>query len=443
MGKSMKNKFLVLAVVLTLVTSLVIAGCVPAPTPVTPPVTPPPVTPPVTPPVEPVEPPEPLVIGASLAMTGLYAMYMADIVSIMPVYADYINAQGGIHGRPVEFIMYDNESTVELAATQTAKLIEEDECHVVISSLFTTIIWPQYEAAKGTGVPFIIMVGGPEPPEFYIPGSNIFGVHHPYDYFGHATAVYMFEDLGCTKFAYLSTDDASGEEDLAWMLESAEELGIEVAIIEYCGPDAIDVTAQLTRIKAKVDAGEADALQLAGSGIVVGPMWKGIKLLGLDEQIPVACATGMVAIETIGLVTGYELETLIMPMMPMQAGGLPVLSADHPLMVEVDEMWAVWSDKFGETRGTREEFGMGWACFGWDTMEMAVEGLKQADPDLLLEDLATAREAVRWSLENEMDYMTSWGWRTTSPTDHIGIPKAVFCLITIKNDQFELLKLLE
>jgi hypothetical protein len=76
-------------------------------------------------------------------------------------------------------------------------------------------------------------------------------------------------------------------------------------------------------------------------------------------------------------------------------------------------------------------------------MEMAVEGLKQADPNLLLEDLATAREATRWSMENEMDYMTSWGWRTTSPTDHIGIPKSVPALITIKNDAFELLKLFD
>lgn len=435
MGKLMKSKLFVLAVALTLVASLGIAGCLPAPAPE--PAAPEPVAPvePVEP-VEPPPPPEPLVIGTSMGLTGWMAVVMVDMGDFMRIYADKVNKEGGIHGRPIEFIVYDNESTTELAVTQTRKLVEEDEALIVLSELWSGTTWAQYEVVKGTGVPFIVMVGGPQPDELFIPGGNVFGNHPSYDFFAEATLRYFKEDLGLSTVAFLATSDESGEEDLEWGLEHAEKLGLEVVLVERCDPEALDVTAQLTRIKTA----NPDALQLAGSGVVVGPMFKGIKLLDLD--IPISTANGMTAPESTELMKGYEPEVLVMPMMPPQAGGIPgILPADHSIMIVLDEMWDLWSEYYGETRGTQADICFGWSWFGFDVMEIAVEGLRQAGP--LPDDLTEAREAVRYAMENKIiGFETEWGTRTYSPTDKIGLPKLCPALMTMEDGELVLLKML-
>ncbi len=421
MGKLMKSKLVVLAVSLTLVTILGIAGCLSAPTPGEP------------------APQEPLKIGFSIALTGWGAMYEEAIHDMALAHEDEVNETGGIHGRPIELIVYDNESTSELAVLHTKKFIEEDEVLVIISELFSGPAWAQIEVAKDAGVPFIIQVGGPEPEELFIPGTYIFGNHPPYDYFAESTITYLVEDLGLTEIAFLATSDESGEEDLVWALEALESFGIEPLIVERCDPEAIDVTAQLTRIKAE----NPEAIQLAGSGVVVGPMMKGIKLLGLD--IPIAGVTGMVSEEAFVLIEGYEPELLIMPCMPTQTGAFPgLLPADHPISITIDEMWSVWYEDYGETKGTKADMCMGWGFFGWGTMELACEALRQADPDLLLGDLATARDAVRWSMENEIiGFETTWGTRTITPTNHVGLAKQAPALLTIEDGEVVLLKLLQ
>lgn len=414
MGKLMKSKLVVLAVSLTLVTILGIAGCLPAPAPE--------------------EPEEPLVIGTSMGITGWMAVVEVDLGDFMRIYADKVNREGGIHGRPIEFIQYDNESTTELAVTQTTKLVEVDEALIVISQLWSGPTWAQYEVVKGTGVPFIVMVGGPQPDELFIPGGNVFGNHPSYDFFAEATLRYFKEDLGLSTVAFLATSDESGEEDLEWGLEHAEALGLEVVLVERCDPEAMDVTAQLTRIKAA----NPDALQLAGSGVVVGPMFKGIKLLNLD--IPISTANGMTAPESTELMKGYEPEVLVMPVMPPQAGAIPgILPEDHAIMIVLDEMWDLWYEAYGETRGTKADLCFGWSWFGWDVMEIAVEGLRQAGP--LPDDLTEAREAVRYAMENKIiGFETEWGTRTFSPTDKIGLSKLCPALMTMVDGELILLK---
>ncbi|MBA7499642.1 hypothetical protein ES704_02387 [subsurface metagenome] len=424
------------------VVAALLLGCMPGAPVTPPPVTPPPVTPPpvTPPPVEPppVEPVEPLKIGYSWSATGWGTMYEVAIYDIMLAYQDKVNEEGGIHGRPIELIVYDNESTSELAVLHAKKFIEEDEVLVIISELFSGPAWAQCEVAKGTGVPFIVMVGGPVPPEVFIPGENIFNNHLPYDYFQDATVGYFAEDLGVTRMAILATTDESGEEDLEYTLDSAEKFGIEVVIVERCDPEALDVTAQLARIKAA----DVEAIHLAGSGVIVGPMMKGIKLMGLDT-LPVAGTPGMVSREAFELVRGYEPELLVMTCTPVIANVFPgVLPPDHPIVVENDEMWDVWYEAYGDTHGTREEILFSYGFFGWDVMEIAIEGLRQAGP--LPDDLAEAREAVRWAMENKIiGLQTTSGIRNYSPTDKSGLTLLLPALITIEDGEVVLLKLLQ
>jgi ABC-type branched-subunit amino acid transport system substrate-binding protein len=82
-------------------------------------------------------------------------------------------------------------------------------------------------------------------------------------------------------------------------------------------------------------------------------------------------------------------------------------------------MWDVWSAKYGETRGAKADFLLGWAAWEFDAMNLAIEAIKQAWP--LPDDLQAARDAINNALENKIvNFEQILGTRTITPTEHIG-----------------------
>ncbi len=75
---------------------------------------------------------DPIVIGGSLSLTGFLAP-TANIHRVVgEVVADWINACGGLLGRPVEWMVLDDQSVPENAATNYERLITVDNVDLVI-----------------------------------------------------------------------------------------------------------------------------------------------------------------------------------------------------------------------------------------------------------------------------------------------------------------------
>ena len=70
---------------------------------------------------------KPIVIGGSLPLTGQFAETAKWIEKGMKYWASEINAQGGLLGRQVEFIIYDDESDAKKAVTFAEKAITVDK----------------------------------------------------------------------------------------------------------------------------------------------------------------------------------------------------------------------------------------------------------------------------------------------------------------------------
>jgi branched-chain amino acid transport system substrate-binding protein len=68
----------------------------------------------------------PIKIGASLSLTGTYAKPGSYQKEGYEVCADELNAKGGLLGRKVEFVMYDDQSSTQTAQRLYEKLITED-----------------------------------------------------------------------------------------------------------------------------------------------------------------------------------------------------------------------------------------------------------------------------------------------------------------------------
>jgi len=83
---------------------------------------------------------QPLRIGATMSLTGkLYSVQGGYGREGYLLCAKHVNAQGGVLGRPIEFVIYDDESDEKTAARLYEKLIVEDKVDAVLGPYGTAI----------------------------------------------------------------------------------------------------------------------------------------------------------------------------------------------------------------------------------------------------------------------------------------------------------------
>ena len=75
---------------------------------------------------------QPIRIGASMALTGKYALQGGYGRDGYQLCQKHLNAQGGVLGRPVEFVMRDDASDEKTAMGVYEKLVTEDSVDAVI-----------------------------------------------------------------------------------------------------------------------------------------------------------------------------------------------------------------------------------------------------------------------------------------------------------------------
>src|SRR5580698_8910205 len=78
---------------------------------------------------------DPVRIGVALSQTGNLADSAAPYFKGLDLWREQANARGGLAGRPIEFVVYDDRSDPATAARLYEKLITSDKVDFVISSL--------------------------------------------------------------------------------------------------------------------------------------------------------------------------------------------------------------------------------------------------------------------------------------------------------------------
>jgi len=73
----------------------------------------------------------PIKIGFSIALTGGLAVNGKTALLARQIWRDDINARGGILGRPVEFVFYDDQSSAAVSPGIYAKLIDVDKVDII------------------------------------------------------------------------------------------------------------------------------------------------------------------------------------------------------------------------------------------------------------------------------------------------------------------------
>ena len=76
---------------------------------------------------------DPIRIGLGMAQTGPLAANGKSALVAMDIWKDDINAKGGLLGRPVEFVIYDDQSNPSTVPGLYTKLLDVDKVDLVVS----------------------------------------------------------------------------------------------------------------------------------------------------------------------------------------------------------------------------------------------------------------------------------------------------------------------
>ncbi|HYA06344.1 MAG TPA: amino acid ABC transporter substrate-binding protein, partial [Xanthobacteraceae bacterium] len=85
---------------------------------------------------------EPIRVGLSVALTGGVAPAGKQVLAALQIWRDAVNAHGGLLGRPIELVFYDDQSNPQNVPGLYTKLIEVDKVDLLIGPYATNMVAP-------------------------------------------------------------------------------------------------------------------------------------------------------------------------------------------------------------------------------------------------------------------------------------------------------------
>jgi len=357
---------------------------------------------------------QPIRIGSFLSTTGPASFLGDPEIKTLRLYTDKINAQGGVLGRKLELVVYDDGGDASKANGFAKRLIESDKVDLIIGGTTTGTTMAAVPVIEAAGVPFISLAGGIvviEPVRkwvFKTPGTDRQSVER------------IFGDMksrGIVKVGLLSETSGLGQSSRQEAQKLAPRYGIALVADETYAQKDTDMTPQLTRIR---NAPGVQALLVVGVG--QGPAMATRNYDQLAIKLPLYHTHGVAALDFIEL-TGKASEGVRMASPALLvADDLPASDPQKSVLIAYRKEYQT---QYGEAPAT---FG-GYAL---DALTIAVDAIKRAG--------GTDREKVRATLEETRGHVGTAGVFNLSPADHMGLDLSSFRMVEIRGGEFRLVK---
>lgn len=355
---------------------------------------------------------DPIKIGTVLSVTGPAAFLGDPELKTLQMYVEELNAKGGVLGRKLELVHYDDGSDANKANGFAKRLIENDNVDVIIGGTTTGATMSMAPLVTKAEVPFVSLAGAVvvvEPVKKWV-----FKTPHT----DRMAAEKVFDDMkkrGISKVALLSETSGFGQSGKKETEAVAAKYGITLVANETYGPKDTDMSPQITKIK-----GTAGVQAVFVFGLGQGPaiVTKNYKQLGVT--LPLYHAHGIASEEFIKL-AGPAAEGVRLPASALLvADKLPASDPQKPVVVAYakafQERWKTDPSSFGG--------------HAYDGLMMTVDAIKRAN--------STDKTKVRDALESTKGYIGTGGTVNMSATDHMGLNLSAFRMLEIKGSQWQL-----
>ena len=213
------------------------------------------------------------VSAASAAADGQSAQQSAELA------VKLINEAGGINGRTVELVDYDDALDTAEAANIAEKLTTADGVDAVVSGSYSG---PTKVAAPICQDAGIVMVSAyAVHPDVVNAGEYVFSQSFPGAVQATAAATFAVEDLGAQRIAIVAVDLDFGKEQSAYFKAKATELGAEIVSEDYIAMSDNDMTSVISKIKNE----NVDLIYMPNYYAHASEVCRQVALQGLDVDI--------------------------------------------------------------------------------------------------------------------------------------------------------------
>src|ERR1700686_1820328 len=112
---------------------------------------------------------EPIKIGFSMALTGPLAANGKQALLGAKIWQEEINAKGGLLGRQVQLVNYDDQSNPSTVPCIYTKLLDVDKCDLVVGPYATNMVAPAIPVVMQKNKTFIGLFALPANSKFHYP----------------------------------------------------------------------------------------------------------------------------------------------------------------------------------------------------------------------------------------------------------------------------------
>jgi branched-chain amino acid transport system substrate-binding protein len=351
-------------------------------------------------------------IGSFLSVTGPASFLGDPELKTLQIYIDQINAGGGVLGRQLELVHYDDGGNAQKARTFVKRLIESDGVDIIVGGSTTGATMAAVPLVEQAEVPFISLAGAVviiDPVKKWV-----FKTPHT----DKMAAEKIFEDMrkrGLSKVALISGTGGFGKSGRAQSLAVAPKYGIEVVADETYGPKDTDMTTQLTKIK-NTEGVEAVLNFDFGQGPAI--VTKNYAQLGI--KLPLYQSHGVASKSYLELAGGAAEGVRLPAAALLVAESLPDADPQKPVVVN-------YKTTYEESTGSDVSTFGGHA---YDGLMIAVEAIKRAG--------STDKAKVRDAIEQTQGFMGTAGVVNMSADDHLGLDLTAFRMLEVRNGNWAL-----
>jgi branched-chain amino acid transport system substrate-binding protein len=356
-----------------------------------------------------------ILLGSSLALKGHASFLGTQTFRGAMCYLNHINDQGGVHGRTIRLIPYDDSYDPPVCLANTQKLIIEDQVFALfcyVGTPTTVKVLPLIEEAR---IPLLGMFTGAnalrEPFNRYL-----INVRASYYQETGAAVRHLIDDLGLRKIAVFYQYDAYGFDGLTGTELALKSFNLAPVSGGSYNRGTLDVLEGLNKIMSS----GAEAVVMIGT---YDPCAKFIRLARERGFRPVFYLVSFVGADELA----RRLEDL---------QGISVVMSQVVPPPDRHDSSPLMTGEVGYVTLLKRYFPEDQPNFvgleGFINARVLVEGLRRAGPDLTREGFIDAIESIR-DLSLGLDINIAF-----SPSDHQGLDRVYFT--RLENGQFSLIK---
>ncbi|GHG83592.1 ABC transporter substrate-binding protein [Pseudodonghicola xiamenensis] len=351
-----------------------------------------------------------VVIGSVNDLSGVFAAIGVPAVNGAQMRFDEINAQGGVHGRKIRFVVEDNGYQIPRAMQGYNKLLNRDKVFAMLLSMGTPMNLAGFKLLDPKGIPNVSPLSAARE-MLKEPMHNKFTGFSSYWDQVQIGVEYLAKEKQATNICtmYLPTD--FGEEIANSAKDVTARLGLTFAGETTHKPDELDFVGSLTKLKAEGCQVIVMALGVRQAITVVGTA----KKLGWNDVTFMNTSAGFLSV--VAAVPGGVTEGLY-----ASSGWVDMKArADQP---EVAKFINDYKAKYDQDPG-------GFALLGYAAADTLVRALQAAGPELTQDSFIAGIESLDY-YDPLSDMQVSYG-----PDDHQGVNDVVISIV--ENGQWKVL----